>query len=421
MEELEQNKKVYIYSYIISFIVILGLFSLFIYKSNENKKPVTNNVVNTNNSTSNEEKTIDVDIALNSWDYEWAITEIEKKWTGSLEREEKMKLVYSYLNYGNYFYKEEENSKKAMDILNTMDDDYNVLYNKWYSQEIIKNYTGALDYYNKWLEITTLSNEQKSTLKNQIGHLYDLKWEFDKVFAYYDEAYKLDENNASALSNLWRYYARIWKYDNASELLNKSLKLTTNLPSKSEISFSLSSIELELNWLTPDIDKSIDYARQSIEYYPSYAMWYVALARWLYMKNDSQYDQEIEDNLNKSIELNPDWYYAYELYTLYEYDKWNMEKMKEFLQKSLKVIDKDMLLMDSEREKTTGKLFFVALMLWYIKYDPENQERIIDFFEKNNWQTNWIILFQVKRNNYWIFKSLKDDEKFKEILSKYNK
>jgi hypothetical protein len=41
-----------------------------------------------------------------------------------------MKLVYSYLNYGNYFYKEEENSKKAMDILNTMDDDSDVLYNK---------------------------------------------------------------------------------------------------------------------------------------------------------------------------------------------------------------------------------------------------------------------------------------------------
>jgi hypothetical protein len=39
------------------------------------------------------------------------------------------------------------------------------------------------------------------------------------------------------------------------------------------------------------------------------------------MKNDSQYNQEIEENLKKSIELNPNGSYAYEIYTLYEYDK----------------------------------------------------------------------------------------------------
>jgi hypothetical protein len=80
-----------------------------------------------------------------------------------------------------------------------------------------------------------------------------------------------------------------------------------------------------------------------------------------------------------------------------------------------------MLLMDSEREKTTRKMFFITLMLWYIKYAPEDKERIIDFFKENNWLTNGIILFQVKRTDYWIFKSLKDDKDFKEILSKYNK
>lgn len=421
MEELEQNKKVYIYSYITSFIIILALFSLFIYKTNENKKPITNDAVNTNNSTSNEEKSIDVNIALNSWDYEWVITEIEKKWTGSLKREEKMKLVYSYLNYGNYFYKEEENSKKAMDILNTMDDDSDILYNKWYAQEIIKNYTGALDYYNKWLEIKDITDKNKSILKNQIWHLYDLKWEFDKVFAYYNEAYKLDNNNASALANLGRYYLIIWDYEKAYDFMNSALKLTTNLPLKSELSFGLSSVELELNWLTPDIDKSIDYARQSIEYYPSYAMWYVALARWLYMKNDLQYNQEMEENIAKSIELNPDWYYAYELYALLELDKWNIEKVKEYLKKSIKIVDDDMILMESNKDQVKSNLMFSAFMVGFMKKNSTDSEKIISFFEKNNWLTNWVLLEQVKRKDNWIFKTIKDNKEFKNMLSKYNK
>jgi hypothetical protein len=41
-----------------------------------------------------------------------------------------MDLVYSYLNYGNYFNKEEENSKKALDILNAMEENFNTLYYK---------------------------------------------------------------------------------------------------------------------------------------------------------------------------------------------------------------------------------------------------------------------------------------------------
>jgi hypothetical protein len=64
MEELEQNKKVYIYSYIISFIVILGLFSLFIYKSNENKNSNKDNSITSTGNIKNDN--IDINEALNS-------------------------------------------------------------------------------------------------------------------------------------------------------------------------------------------------------------------------------------------------------------------------------------------------------------------------------------------------------------------
>ena len=398
--------------FIITLIIFIILFLIFNYKTKDN---------NLNNIIKNKTKSIIIDNSINSWNFNNIITEIEKKWTWSLEREEKMKLVYSYLAYWNYFYKEEENSKKAMDILNTMNDDYDVLYNKWYSQEIIKNYTGALDYYNKWLEITNLSNENKSLLKNQIWHLYDLKWEFDKIFAYYDEAYKLDKENENVLWNLGRYYTRNWDIQKAYEFMNKALDKSTNLPSKAEISFSLSSLELELNWLTPDIDKSIDYARQSIDYYSNYPMWYVALARWLYMKNDSNYNQEIEENLDKSIELNPNWSYAYELYSLHKIDQNDYTGALDYIKMSANAVQKDMILMDSEREKTINSMWFDSIMIWTLRNWYDNQDLLLKLIDRTWKLENKKIVFQLKRNNYWIFQPLIGNETFKKLIENYTK
>ncbi len=247
---MENSKKYKIYK--IWIVVIIVIILGFVYKSFfiSDQEKITDNWKIVNNNDKDDNK------LFNDGQFEQTIKDYEKKWTWSLEREEKMKLVYSYLNFWNYFYKEEENSKKAMDILSTMDENWEVLYYKWYANEIIKDYTGSLDYYFKWLEIKELTPENKSLLLNQVGHLYDLKWEGDKVLYYYEEAYKLNDKNDSVLSNLWRYYAINWDYEKAYEFLNKALALTNNLPMKGELNFSLSSIELVKNWLNPDIVKS---------------------------------------------------------------------------------------------------------------------------------------------------------------------
>ncbi|MFA5917358.1 MAG: hypothetical protein WC850_03950 [Candidatus Gracilibacteria bacterium] len=418
MEENQKDKKVYLYSYIISFIVILGLFSLFIYKANENKTKEVVDTVN-NSSITPDNKSIDINNSLTSGDFKGAINELEKKGTGNLEKEEKMKLVYSYLAYGNYFYKEEENSKKAIEILDTLKEESDVLYYKGYANEIIKNYTGALDYYNKGLEQKDLTNEYKSLLLNQKGHLYDLKGEFNKVLTYYDEAYNLDKNNTMVLSNLGRYYARTGEYEKAYEILNQALSLTDNGPLKSEISFGLSSIELELNGLKPDIDKSIDYARQSIKYYPSYPMGYVALSRGLFMKNDLQYNKEIEENLNKSIELNPNGYFAYYIYVLYEIDKSNFEKASDYIKKTMYAINSDMILMDSERETTKNSLMYDSIVIGTLKNGATDQELLMKLINKTGKLKNPKIVFQIKRNNYGIFAPIKDNKEFQELIKNY--
>ncbi|NDK08390.1 hypothetical protein EOM39_04045 [Candidatus Gracilibacteria bacterium] len=404
-----KNKKVYLYAYIFSFLIVLIFFSLIVYKKTQN------NTLGDGTSEKNQA----INKMINSGNYEEIINELEKVGTGNLERDEKMKLVYSYLNYGNYFYKEEENSKKAMDILNTLEDDFEVFYFKGYAQEIIKNYTEALGYYNKGLEINSLSNKDKAVLKNQIGHVYDLKGEFDKVFSYYIEAYKLDQDNENVLGNLGRYYARKGEFEESYKFMNKALEKSTNLPSKSEISFSLSSLELELNGLTPDIDKSIDYARQSIDYYPNYSMGYTALARGLYMKNDVSLAKEIESNLDKSISLNPDGSYAYELYALHKMDQKDYTGALDYIKLTIDAIPRDMILMESERESKMTSMWFDSIMLGTLKQGEKNQELLLRLIEKTGSFENQKILFQVKRNNYGVFEPLKDNRVFKKLIDNY--
>lgn len=413
----KKNKMEYIYSYLFSFIIITFIILILLYNKNGDKEK--NQQENNDNKSNTLIDIVAIDNMLESWAYDDAVKKIELKWTWSIDREEKMRLVYAYLSYWNYFYKEQENSKKAMDILNTLDNAWDVLYYKWFAQEIIKNYTWALDYYNNWLDEKDIKNEYKSLILNQIGHLYDLKWEFDKVFAYYDEAYKLDEKNAMAIANLWRYYIRTKDYSKAYELFNKALNITDNLPLKSELTYGLSSLELEMNGLKPDIEKSIDYARQSIDYYPNYPMWYVALANGLFMKNDLSNNIEIEQNLNKSIELNPNWHDAYYLYALHEIDKSDYDKALDYINKTMQVVNIDMILMDSEREKIKNSLMFDAMLIWTLRNLKGDNSGLMNLINMTWKLSNWKTKTQIKRINYWVFEPIKDNKEFKDLIKNY--
>lgn len=408
---MDKSKKVYMYAYLFSFLVFSGLFVMFVYNKISNDK------------LKERKENAKINNMISSWNYKEAIDSIEQWWDKKLDRDAKLKLLSAYLNYWNYFHKEDENSKKAIEILDTMADDYSKFYYYGYALEIIKDYTGALDNYNKWLEITSLTDSQKSLFKNQIWHVYDLKWEFDKVLAFYDEAYKLDNNNDNALSNLGRYYARIKEYEKAKQYFEKALLISTNLPLKSELCFWLSSIELEINWLTPDIDKSIEYARKAIEFYPEYAMWHLALARWLYMKNNEVNNKEIEENIKKAIDLNPNSYYTYELSAMHEYDKWNMDEFLNNLQKAEALIATDMILMDNQRETEKIVVNYKYFVFNEIQKSKKDKEKVIAFLNNviasNLWKS--VLKQQIQRFNNGIFGFIWEDKRLKDIINKLNK
>lgn len=332
--------------------------------------------------------------------------------------------IWAILNEWNYNYKEEEKSKEAFWILQDMvltDPDYvDPFYSNyylWYSQEVIKNYTWALNYYQKALDSAPDIEKNKITrsiILTQIWHVYDLSWNIQKAYLYYKEAYDLNNNNFKSSFNIWRYLTRVGRFKEAKQFFKYSL-LTPSKKLKSEIYYSLSSIELELNGLKPDIDKSLEYAKKSIENNKIYPMWYLALARWYYMLDDKKYYDEIEKNLKASIKLNPNWNEAYKYYWLFYLDSLDLEKALEYIDKSKNVIDNDMILMKDQKNALKYLNDILKIYMWIT---VNNMDDIYDMYDDENFKP--FILFQLKRKNYWIYKDISKNNEFKKVINYYN-
>lgn len=331
--------------------------------------------------------------------------------------------VMAILNEWNYFYTEKEKSELAKGILNSIIveypysiNDYLNNYYLWYSKEILNDYTWALDNYNNWLNSilsTDIDWTYKSVLKNQIWHIYEKKWEKSKAYQYYNEAYSLNNKNYRASLNIARYLTRLWKFEEAKNFYLYSLRTHSKFL-QSEIYYSLSTLELLQYWLSPDIEKSINAAKKSIELNVNNAMWYMALARWLYMLNDSKYDNEIIENLDKSIKLNPNWSEAYRYYALYYLDKKNLIKSISYIEKSKEVIDKDVIIIDDQKKYFK---YFSDLYKSYIWSSFNKLDDVYGFYNKIEY--NNIIKIQLNRKNNWIYLSISHTDDFKNIVEYY--
>lgn len=354
---------------------ILILFTLlFLYSCWTQDNQISNNNLSEDNKKNIEsidnKVESEVDQMIKLWSFSWAINHLQEKWGYSeLTYEEKDKLIYSYLQEWVYSYKESEYSQKVIDILSQEEQNFQNLYFLGFANEIIKNYANALEYYNLWLNIETIDDNNKAILYNQIGHVYDLMWDIEMAYNYYYKAYGIDSSNYKYSVNIARYLSRKWNYDLAKQYFEYSLWIDDNAL-KSEIYYSLSSNEFNLNPENPEIDKAIDYAKKSIESYPDYPMWYVALARWYYNKDYKLYWEEIEENLTKSINLNENWYRSYLYYGLYKYAIGEYEESYKFLFLAESKVDLDPILMDNQREYTKNYISYLRFIL--VNYDKES-------------------------------------------------
>lgn len=404
-----KNNKVYIYAYSISFIIIVILFSLIMYKkdSTYNNK-INNKEINTTaQNYHNKSK-------LGSWDYEKIISNYEKTWIWNLSKEEKEKLLSTYLSYWNYFYKEEENSKKAIELLNTMDENYNTLYYKWYAKEIVKDYIWALDSYNKWLELKNLDDNKKAILLNQIWHVYDLMWKIDKAQDYYKKAEALWQDLPLNLLNRWRYEYRSGNFQVAEKYFNKLITLDINSFMKSEVYFDLSSIYLtKKDWT----DKAIEYANHWVESNSSYPNNYISL--WIgYIKKWWDEFDLAKDNLQKAIELYPNSSIAYKRLGVYFYIKDDFDNAIVNFSKQLDVSLNDITLMQDEKENSKNSAIFDLSKCYALKQDIDQSinylNKLLDWWNENYY--SYFLTEMSVRN--WAYDKIKLDDKFVKNLQK---
>ncbi|MDD5376592.1 MAG: hypothetical protein PHH16_00580 [Candidatus Gracilibacteria bacterium] len=334
----------------------------------------------------------------------------------------KIILAQTYVQYGNYYYKEKEYADKAIKTISEMsEDDYGAygMYFVGYAYEITKRYDDALTWYGKGLKVSSNTDRLNAIFKNQIGHVYDLMGDMNKAYEYYDESYKLNSKNFQSAVNVGRFLVRTNRSQEAIPYFEYALH-TSDVALRSEIYYTLSSIELEFGGLKPDIDKSIFYAKESIRSFPDYPMGYVALARGLYMKNDKEYAQEIKDNLSKSMNLNPNGYYAYEISALYEYDNGDFQKSVDLLQKAVHNTGTDMILMDNERGNTQNELSYEMLLLAMIEAAKKDgkidMHQLGEKFDAIPFGKDFI-KFQLKRGNHGILNVF---EGINNYISSYN-
>ncbi len=333
----------------------------------------------------------------------------------NLNKQEKIKIqalkytkAISILNEANYYNKTDKVAEANWILENIIkeypysQDDFLNNYYLWYTKEILKNYSWALELYNTWLN-NVIDDTKKSIITNQIWHVYESKWDFDNAYSYYTKAYKLDVNNYSSTFNIARYFSKIGNYKEAKKFYEYSLS-TKSKSLKSELCFSLSTLELESNKKSPNIDKSIFYAKKTIEYNDNYSMWYVALARWYYMLNDAKYDKEITNNLEIAIKLNPNWSDAYRYYSMYFLDKKALMKSQIYLDKSNDAIDKDNSLMDYQ---LISLKYLNDVLKIYITTSISNLNTKNELY--TNDKLKIFIDEQLIRKNNWIYTSLSGD------------
>lgn len=376
--------------------------------------------VPTNNSTWTSAENIVGISLLQTEDYSWAIAYYENRVRESVNYTDKVLLSQAYLQYGYTHFEENAYAKKSLEILNTItEENYDVLYTKWYTYELMSDYSWALIAYEKGLAMPSLTIQQKSVLLYQIGHTYSLLWNIEYSYQYFVDAYKIDPTNVRASVEIGKYNLSTWNLDDGLIYIRRWLATESNTL-KSEIYALLSSAIIELWRPRPNITMAMDYAKDAIISYPEYPMGYIALAKAQYMKNESRYDKEIIDNLTKAIKINPNRYEAYRIYGLHLFDTEDFTWSIVLLAKSLATINSDTSLSLTSKKNAKDRINIDMLLLSIIK--KLDTKTLLDtlqntFIPNPVWRN--AVQFQINRDQYWVFKDIKNESLFIEFVQKY--
>lgn len=358
---------------IISLILILwGTSIIFLKTKNTWERKQTATIVknqvqpseNLNDYLDNPKNNTDPDFAaakksLEDGDIKWAIPLWEKVvkkdesiWVGTgvttSKVNSKIILAQTYLQYGNYYYKEKEYADKAMQtITENSEDDYGAqgMYFVGYAYEITKRYEDALTWYEKGLKVSSNTDKLNAIFKNQIGHVYDLMGDKEKANGYYILAEKWGFEMPENLLNRGRYEYSKNNIEAAETYFNKLLLLRINSFTQAEVYFDLSSIYLGKG----GTDVAIKYATLGIKAHEAYPGNYINLGIGYIQKWWTDIEKAVP-NLQRAIELYPNSSSAYKQLWVYFYIKDDYKNAIANFEKQLEVSWQDIMLMQNEKE-----------------------------------------------------------------------
>jgi tetratricopeptide (TPR) repeat protein len=257
------------------------------------------------------------------WEYKELIDYYESIVNSNSTWQDKLSLVWAYLAYEDYYYKDEY-SAKALSILDTLvpDDrinEFEISFNKWYANELAWNYEKAKKIYQEATNLD-LYLWEKAVLYNQIWNVYDLEWDYFTANEYYVEAENLWLEDEDVFINRATYEFRQWNFSVAEEYLQKALPIVFyDTFKEAKVYFLLAWISL----LKEDKEQSIVYSNLWIEAQPNYPYNYLNLA--IIHDNLDETDKS-KEYLQKALEIYPNilsvakstWFYSDELINKFE-------------------------------------------------------------------------------------------------------
>lgn len=291
----------------------------------------------------------------------------------------KIVLAQTYLQYGNYYYKEKEYADKAIKtITENSEDDYGAqgMYFVGYAYEITKRYEDALTWYEKGLKVSSNTDKLNAIFKNQIGHVHDLMGDIEKANEYYVSCERLWLDIPENLLNRWRYEYRKNNIDSAEKYFNKLFWSHINSFIQAEIYFDLSSIYLGKG----GTNVAIKYATLGIKAHEAYPGNYINLGIGYIQKWWADIEKAVP-NLQRAIELYPNNSSAYKQLWVYFYIKDDYKNAIANFEKQLEVSWQDIWLMQGEKEQ----------MIQSALYDLARAYALSSYAEKSIFYLNQVL------------------------------
>lgn len=377
------------------------------------KKDIKEDEINKDNITSIDDSTNWINI-FNQWKYLESANFFEK--IENRNKEENIYLIQSYLNYWNYYYKENEYAKKARDVLEKLEDTFDKFYYIWYSYEISSEFDKALDQYNKAKNIENITNLQKAIIENQIWHIYDLRWEIEEANKYYVESEKKWLWLVWNLLNRWRYEYRVNNIIEAEKYFLEVLEKSNDSFTKSEIYFNLSSIYLKNK---DTYNKAIEYSEKWINENKDYPLNY--LNKWIWYLSlwwNENINKSIEQ-FNKTLELYPNSALANKYLWISYYILDDFDNSIIYFKKQLENSKKDILLMQNEKNNNYNSALYDLSRTYSM---INNIDESLNYLEQLLWNWNnityYTMLLRDFSKNNWPFTNIYKDIKFKVFLEK---